>query len=118
MVKQKSHIAAPISEDLISRATALRQRIENEGPSRERIDELYHLVMDMTESGLDFFFLEPLRRLGAGTMMMGMASVGISSTLKGTRMVIHRVLKKMDDHHVVTVLDFIDEVVFPPDRPA
>ena len=51
-------------------------------------------------------------------MMMGMASVGISSTLKGTRMVIHRVLKKMDDHHVVTVLDFIDEVVFPPDRPA
>lgn len=118
MVKLQSHIAAPIAENLIIRATELRQRIENDGASRERIEELYHLIMDMTESGLDFFFLEPLRRLGAGTVMMGMASVGISSTLKGTRMVIHRVLKKMDDRHVVTVLDFIDEVIFPPDQAA
>lgn len=118
MVKQHNHIAAPIAEDLITRAAQLRQRIEKEGASREHIDALYHLVMDMTESGLDFFFLEPLRRLGAGTVMMGMASVGISSTMKGTRMVIHRVLKKMDDRHVVTVLDFIDEVIFPPDQAA
>ncbi len=69
----------------------------------------------LTDAGLDFFFLEPLRRLRASNMMLGMARVGISSMLKGSKMVVHKVLKKLDDRSLASILDFIEDIIHQPE---
>ena len=51
-------------------------------------------------------------------MMMGMAKVGISSMLKGSKMVVHKVLKKLDDRSLGSILDFIEEIIHEPDPAA
>ncbi len=98
MLKQQSHIVAPIPDELRTRALYTVGELRERGKAdKEAIDKLFNLIVDMTEEGLDFFFLEPLRRLHASNMMMGMAKMGISSMLKGSKMVVHKVLKKLDD---------------------
>ena len=90
MLKQQSHIVAPIPDELRTRALYTVSGLKGRGKAdKQAIDQLYELIVELTESGLDFFFLEPLRRLNAGSMMMGMAKMGISSMLKGSKMVIH-----------------------------
>lgn len=117
MLKQQSHIVAPISEELRTRALNTVEELRQRGiADREAIDKLFGLIVELTEAGLDFFFLEPLRRLKASSMMMGMAKVGISSMLKGSKMVIHKVLKKLDDRSLIAILDFIEEIIHEPEQ--
>jgi hypothetical protein len=117
MLKQQSHIVAPIPDALRTRALYTVTELRERGTAdREAINKLYELIVELTEAGLDFFFLEPLRRLRASSMMMGMAKVGIGSMLKGSKMVIHKVLKKLDDKSLVAILNFIEEIIHAPEQ--
>lgn len=116
MLKQQSHIVAPIPDELRTRALYTVGELRQRGKAdKEAIDKLFNLIVDMTDEGLDFFFLEPLRRLNAGSMMMGMAKMGIGSMLKGSKMVVHKVLKKLDDRSLASILDFIEEIIHEPE---
>lgn len=116
MLKQQSHIVAPIPDELRTRALYTVEQLRERGKAdKVAIDQLFDLIVELTDAGLDFFFLEPLRRLNAGSMMMGMAKVGISSMLKGSKMVVHKVLKKLDDRSLAAILDFIAEIIHEPE---
>ncbi|HTN32418.1 MAG TPA: hypothetical protein VL091_00265 [Marinobacter sp.] len=118
MLKQQSHIVAPISDALRTRALYTVEELRGRGTAdKEAIDKLFTLIIELTDAGLDFFFLEPLRRLKASSMMMSMAKVGISGMLKGSKMVIHKVLKKLDDRSLIAILDFIEEIIHGPEQP-
>jgi len=117
MLKQHSHIVAPIPDELRTRALYIVEELRGRGKAdKEAIDKLYGLIGDMTEAGLDFFFIEPLRRLRASKMMLSMAKVGISSMLKGSKMVVYKVLKKLDDRSLDAILDFIEEIIHEPEH--
>ena len=116
MLKQQSHIVAPIPDELRTRALYTVGELRERGKAdREAIDTLYGLIVELTEQGLDFFFLEPLRRLRASSMVMGMARMDIGSMLKGSKMVVHKVLKKLDDRSLAAILDFIEEIIHEPE---
>ncbi len=116
MLKQQSHIVAPIPDELKTRALKTVSELRQRGTAdKEAIDRLYGLIVDLTEAGLDFFFLEPLRRLRASNMMMSMAKMGIGSMLKGSKMVVHKVLKKLDNRSLANILDFIEEIICEPE---
>lgn len=116
MLKQNSHIVAPIPDELRTRALYTVEELRQRGKAdKETVDKLYSLITDMTDAGLDFFFLEPLRRLNASNMMLSMAKMGIGSMLKGSKMVVHKVLKKLDDRSLAAILDFIEEIIHAPE---
>lgn len=118
MPKHQHHLVAPLPEPQYQKALDVISDIRSNGVNKQRRDDLYNLIMELTETGTDFFFLEPLRRMNAGSMLQKMASMGISSMLKGTRMVIHNVLKKADDEHIEGILVFLEEVLFEPESNA
>jgi len=63
MLKQQSHIVAPIPDELRTRALYTVDELRQRGKAdKEAIDKLFALIVDLTDNGLDFFFLEPLRR--------------------------------------------------------
>ena len=116
MLKQQSHIVAPIDDELRTRAIYTVQELRERGKAdKVAIEKLNDLISELTDGGLDFFFLEPLRRLNASSMVMGMARMGINSMHKGAKMVVHKVLKKLDDKSLVAILDFIDEIIHEPE---
>ncbi|WP_286221975.1 hypothetical protein [Marinobacter apostichopi] len=116
MLKQQSHIVAPIPDELRTRALYTVEQLRERGKAdKVAIDQLFDLIVELTDAGLDFFFLEPLRRLNASSMMMGMARVGTSSMLKGSKMVVQKVLKKLDDRSLAAMLDFIAEIIHEPE---
>lgn len=56
MLKQQSHIVAPIPDELRTRALYTVGELRERGKAdKEAIDKLFNLIVDMTEEGLDFF---------------------------------------------------------------
>lgn len=115
MLKEGHHLVSPVPETLVIEARAVTARIRSEGATKDNKEALYQLISKMTEEGVDFFFMEPLRRMGAGSVIKKMAQMGMSSMIKGTRMVIHNVLKKIDDKGMHDILDFIEEILYEPE---
>ncbi len=112
MLKSQHHIVAPVSPEHMSNAAHVINKIRYEGPASHHVEDLFELVMQLTESGLDFYFLEPLERIKAGSMTVKLSKMGLSSAKKGMRMVIHKALKKLSDEQLTNIVDFLEEVLF------
>ncbi|WP_369602770.1 hypothetical protein AAIA72_07430 [Hahella sp. SMD15-11] len=112
MIKSQSHIAAPVPQPIMDRAAQLIHRVRYDQPASQHVDLMYEVIMDMTVSGMEFYFMEPLRRVNAGSMTMKIAQMGLSSTQKGIRMVIRKVLHRLTEEQLVAITGFIEEILF------
>src|SRR5690606_8421090 len=116
MLKQQSHIVAPIPDELRTRALYTVSELKGRGKAdKEAIEKLYELIVELSERGPDFFALELLGRLNGGSKMRGMVKVGSSSMLKGSKMVVQKLLKSMDGGSRPAILDFIEEIFHEPE---
>lgn len=91
-------------EDVIAAVRAADDR-------REHLAELTEVVVAMTDTGLDFYFLHPLERVGAGRMARGTAQVGVAAARRGLPTVVRRVLASLSDDQLLELADFIDEIL-------
>jgi hypothetical protein len=111
MIKQSHHMIAPVKQEHSELAHEIIGRIKSDHPSTKHISDLTELIIDLTESGMRFYFIESLERLNVGAVTMGIAKVGISSTTKGMKMVITKVLKKLDSEQISELTTFLDEII-------
>lgn len=116
MLKQQHHIVAPVSDELMDMAAIVVNKIRFDGPATKHVDELFELIMALTESGLNFYFLEPLLRIQAGSMVTKVANMGISSVRKGMKLVVHKALKKLSDEQLIALTTFVEEVLFEAEK--
>ena len=65
--------------------------------------ELATVVKQLTESGLDGYFLEPLRQAKAGFMIERSASLGMASAMKVMAPIVRGILARMDGPQLLTV---------------
>jgi len=61
----------------------------------------------LTASGLDHYFLEPLRRTGVGGISLRGAELGIASSRKGIAAFVKRILRGMSDEQLLGLADFV-----------
>ena len=101
-------IAAEIPSDLADEARDLVARIrEHEEPSRLR-EEGAAMVLELTRAGLDAFFLDPVERLGLGTMTRSMVRVGLGSAAKAIGVFVSRVVGSLSGDQVVQMAELVD----------
>ena len=82
MLKQQSHIVAPIPDELRTRALYTVGELRERGKAdKEAIDKLFNLIVDMTEEGLDIVGIgtSPSRGLRKGVV------INIESTVNAIR---------------------------------
>ena len=111
MIKQNAHMVAPVKQTHSEQAYALIAKIRNNESATQHIAELTELVIDLTDAGLKFYFIEPLERIEVSSMTMKVAKMGLSSTHKGMKMVITKVLKKLSNEQVLRLSDFLEEIL-------
>ncbi|ARU55169.1 hypothetical protein OLMES_1084 [Oleiphilus messinensis] len=113
MIKHQEHMVAPLSAEHHRRANDVIAKIKLAEQASKHTIELIDIILDLTEHGLHFYFLSPLERIGAGSMTMKVAKVGLGSTYKGMKMVISKVLKNLDDRQILMLTEFLEEIMHP-----
>ncbi len=81
-----------------------------EDPTKHR-DALADLVVELTDSGMDYFFIRPLKLAKAGFITEQSASLGLAGSLRVMGTVIRNILGRMDRSQLLSVCGSIRQLM-------
>ncbi len=94
------------SKPLRAKTLAVLSSVEHAKDLQHR-DELSNLVVELTNSGMDYYFLRPLRLAKAGFFVEQSAKVGMAATTRVLASVICSIIGRMDKPQLLTVCSYI-----------
>ena len=94
------------SKALRAKTLAVLSSVEHAKDLQHR-DELSDLVVELTNSGMDYYFLRPLRLAKAGFFVEQSAKVGMAATTRVLASVICSIIGRMDKPQLLTVCSYI-----------
>lgn len=94
------------SKALRAKTLAVLSSVEHAKDLQHR-DDLSDLVVELTNSGMDYYFLRPLRLAKAGFFVEQSAKVGMAATTRVLASVICSIIGRMDKPQLLTVCSYI-----------
>ena len=114
-VKVKAIAAEPFmrfyhSDKLRARTLAVLSALEEASEPEEHRDSLADLVVELTESGMDYYFLRALKLAKAGFLVEQSARLGMSGAVKLIGSVSRKFIGRMDSAQLLVVSRHIREL--------
>jgi hypothetical protein len=91
------------SADLHERTLAVLAAVEQAEDASAHRDALAEVVVELTKSGLDAYFMQPLQEAEAGYIVRQSANLGLSGAEKVMGSVIRSIIGRMDPPQVLSV---------------
>ncbi|MBL0143722.1 MAG: hypothetical protein IPP91_16840 [Betaproteobacteria bacterium] len=91
------------SEDLHARALAVLSSLEKSKDPAQHRDDLADVVVEMTNAGMDYYFMKPLKQSKAGFIVQQSARVGMAGALQVLGTVIRNIIVRMDGPQLLSV---------------
>ena len=98
------------SDELRARTLAVLSALEEASDPEEHRDKLADLVVDLTESGMDYYFLRALKLAKAGFLVEQSARLGMSGAVKLIGSVSRKFIVRMDSAQLLVVSRHIREL--------
>lgn len=104
-------VAFEISPELMARAEEALAAVRAEPGHTPNVDALVEVILELTDRGMDFYYLEPLRRARVSAMATSAARLGFAAASRGIPAIIRRVVSSLDEEQLLGIVDFIDEIL-------
>src|ERR1035441_4574690 len=99
------------SESLLAKTLAVLTTLEKAKDSTKHRDALADIVGELTDSGMEYYFLRPLKLAKVGFFVEQSANLGMSATTGILASVIRSVIGSMDHAQLLTVCSFIRQLM-------
>lgn len=104
-------VAFSISPELGERVEAVIEKLRSDSIPKAHVGELVEVVLEMTEVGLEYYYLRPLEVAGVGMMLRSSAKLGIAAAGKSTPMIVRTVVGGMSNDQLLKIANFLDEIL-------
>lgn len=95
------------SESLRAKTLAVLTALEKAKDKKEHRDALGDIVVELTNSGMEYYFLRPLKIAKAGFLTEQSANLGMSATTRVLGSVVRNIIGRMDDPQLLSVCGHI-----------
>ena len=99
------------SESLRAKTLAVLTTVEKAKDSTKHRDALASIIVELTDSGMDYYFLRPLKLANAGFLTEQSANLGMSATTAVLGTVIRNMIGRMDGPQLLTVCSYIRQLM-------
>jgi len=89
--------------ELRTKTLAVLEAVENAGKPTDFSGHLTELVLELIDSGMDQFFLQPLKATKANFVVQQSAALGLSGVQKVMGTVVRNIIGRMDDRQLLSV---------------
>jgi hypothetical protein len=118
--KQPARLSAEPSEPFLRfyHSKALRKNtlsllstLEQAEDATAHRDALAHVIVELTNSGMDFYFMKPLKLAKAGFIVQQSASLGLAGVQQVMASVIRNIIGRMDGPQLLSVSGSIRQLM-------
>ena len=99
------------SESLRAKTLAVLTTLEKAEDSTKHRDALAGIVVELTDSGMEYYFLTPLKLAKAGFFVEQSANLGMSATTGVLASVIRNIIGNMGNAQLLTVCSYIRQLM-------
>jgi hypothetical protein len=99
------------SESLRAKTLAVLTTLEKAKDRTKHRDALSSIVVELTDSGMEYYFLRPLKLAKAGFFVEQSANLGMSATTVVLAAVIRSMIGGMDGPQLLTVCSYIRQLM-------
>ena len=99
------------SEVLRAKTLAVLTAVEQAKDPRQHRGALAEVVVELTDSGMDYFYLRPLKIAKAGFFTEQSANLGLATTTRVMASVIRNIIGGMDNPQLLSVCGYIRQLM-------
>lgn len=99
------------SEVLRKKTLALLDTIEQSEDATKHRDALSNLVMELTQSGMDYFFVKPLKLAKPGFLIEQSANLGLAGVQQVMGSVVRKIIGRMNSPQLLSVCGSIRQLM-------
>ena len=99
------------SESLRAKTLAVLATLEKAKDSTQHRGALADIVVELTDSGMQYYFLRPLKLAKTGFFVESSANVGMAATISVLASVIRNIIGRMDKAQLLTVCSYIRQLM-------
>lgn len=107
-------VAFEIDQVQYARVQTIVAALREDPADREVVGSLIDLVLDLTDTGLTYFFLHPLELIGVGAIRRKGAEVAIGTAGRVLPSVVRSTVGSMSENQLLQLADFIEQMVSGP----
>ena len=99
------------SPSLRAKTLAVLETLEQAEDGRQHRGALADVIVELTDSGMDYFFLRPLKLAKAGFFTQQSANLGMAATTRVLASVIRNIIGGMDNPQLLSVCSYVRELM-------
>ena len=99
------------SESLRLKTLAVLTALERAKNKTDHRNALADIVVELTDSGMEYYFLRPLQIAKAGFLTEQSANLGMAATTRVLGTVIRNIIGRMDDPQLLSVCSYIRQLM-------
>ena len=99
------------AEALRTKTLEVLAALEQAPDATKHRDDLANVVVNLMNSGMDYYFMRPLKQAKAGFIVEQSANLGLSSVQQVMASVIRQVIGRMDSRQLLSVCGSIRELM-------
>ncbi len=100
-----------LKADLYRRTEDLLAKIEADDKASRHAADFAELVNELTDGGLTYYFVEPLKQANAGYMAQKTAQIGMASVAKIARPIIRKLIGGLNDEQLKSVCAYVRQIL-------
>lgn len=99
------------SEGLRAKTLSVLAALEQAADSTRHRSTLANLILELSDSGFDYFFLKPLRLVKAGFVLEQSAQLGMSGVKRVMSPVVHNILGRLNHRQLRAISGYLRELM-------
>ena len=107
-------VAFEISPAQYARVLEIVSALREEPADRDVVSSLIDLVLDLTDTGLNYFFLHSLELIGVGALRRKGAEIALGTAGRVLPPVVRSTVGSMTEGQLLKLADFIEHMVSGP----
>jgi hypothetical protein len=112
------YLGFPLTPELENKTNTLMHNMRNTEDKTKYVNDLYSVIQDLSNVGLDYYFIQPLKTAKIGMLKMKSVEIALSAGKSGIFTVAKGILKSMDNKQLEIVMQLFEKslTVHPDDK--
>ncbi len=107
-------VAFEIEQDQYTGVLEITARLREDPSDLEVVGDLIDMILDLTDTGLTYFFLHPLELVGVGAIRRKGVEVALGTAGRVLPSVVRSTVGSMSENQLLQLADFIETMVSGP----